>query len=1754
MQDSVLQDIWEQQISSHKRRFDNSNVFKRNFDHLYPDFCDKYDEKLSFAHDSEFLKTLSHDSSLPQTYICDNENKNAVHDKYKFDYLDDCKYNNSVKNNDNGNLKPNDIKNKFNHLIDSFYANSNQEHGQEIEYDFNKYEYFLSNPFFPPYYPYNNSLNHLINLHSLHKDGSGKKFETPLNKIPYSEHKSSIQLSPDHTAFVKLTNKRKYIGKDSKIVDCEYSKSLKNKRQKYSDISFENILYNQMLFTNNINPSNNIAMNNNKNGNLINNYAENFNLGNYLFNKNAYNTNAVNNKYDFLINNYYLNEINNKQKQQRVLKNYQSGDNNLLKNNSNVQLNNNDFRIINPNNTNNLLFQHLLSQQNLQQNQNPHQLHSYNQSYNSINDIANINGNNILNELLLNINKYNSQNLNNHNVSHNNTDADSNNNDGDYRLVQHEILYPSSSLMSISNDQSDFGAKQMIHGRRNYYHHPPKAEDLSAQSSTNSYEVLDFLGRGTFGQVVKCWKRGTSEIVAVKILKNQPSYTRQGQIELGILNRLCKPDDENDEDACESNNIVRLLEGFIHKGHTCLVFELLETNLYDYLKRRSFEPMSLPEIRCVILQVLVALRRLKKLGLIHADLKPENIMLVDHNRCPLRVKLIDFGSASHSSRVIRTTYLQSRYYRAPEIILGLPFAEGIDMWSLGCVAAELFLGWPLYPGSSEYDQIRFISQTQGLPPQHMLNVAVKTEQFFCKESNGKYHYWRMKTSKEYEDTTNIHPNETRKYIFNNLDDLVNINASVSLASATAQTDDFGPEAGSKLAAMIDRLDRKWFVCMVKRMLALDQESRVNPETALCREPFLVMNHIHPRYCQHPSIENAVKILIQCPNSFLGCSGLTDTLNIFHRFKQQKRLYLLEKQSLDEINIAANFNNNTTKGIINGLNLNNLNTNSIQHKGSSQYLKPLVKGKSNHYLPTPLTLYENMNNIVHNFSGINHVQAIDSNVPQPSSKTNKIKSKTIKHNHNNTNSNYEELLLMKAIAERDFLNRVMTVRSREGERAANDGGQEWEKGRHDLMRKLATTCIHPYQEYQPYQFPSTEGYPTMVAPPSDDNNGYVHGGKKIPTNDLRLFKLLHRQQNDQSSINLNPLSEIPHASIHPSLLLNATGAPNNDNLGVPVLPPSNEYYINMAAAMLHHSSNVVGPMLVPANFDNRNVNGRIDEKLGGYVVDDKIESLISSPFFPQQAIPVPFLFPLVQPPPPPCSSKEQLYHYYYHYYYHHYFLNNARNSHPPNNIMINKVNPLINVHLSSEPNYVPLHSEALTAPYHLPLNMNNDIDYNKISDISNNNNDLGRRINNANLKYLGKENIDSLLWRQIASLTASSAPKPLSKPDRINDSNHLRNDIDKLLRVNNIGTEMDDGLITNANYELFTKFGRPRANDEMDVSMDPKDRISTRSSRNLQKNIDSSFLPDSNENNLSYNNNNNSGSSNRNTNNLYLWHYPEIESSHNNSENSRSQNANFVHFPPTPFNKFSNDINNIEKPENNLVNSNYMAANRCSRTHGQNIGKKYNKKTNILNRALMDVNEPINNESNNNCDLNINFCQNKENISAINIAPWNLGFNMALPMENNGKIDSKNFNNRNNRPISVITLSSDEDATENNTQYYKSRKEEDLKDILFARTSTKQGNVNNDNNKYYDMEGIKMEHSDGDDSSSFAMCPKSKKIVKPSAVVAPMLRGSDVPSNTSMAPLPLLDSFNHPYFANNNSQFMLNPNIVASNSYNNNYYQ
>uniref|UniRef100_A0A8B9EKW6 Protein kinase domain-containing protein n=1 Tax=Anser cygnoides TaxID=8845 RepID=A0A8B9EKW6_ANSCY len=232
------------------------------------------------------------------------------------------------------------------------------------------------------------------------------------------------------------------------------------------------------------------------------------------------------------------------------------------------------------------------------------------------------------------------------------------------------------------------------------------------------YDIVDMVGKGTFGEVARSCRRSTGEMVAIKILRNKGNQGQSAWNEVKLLRALQAVD-------TEAAHIVRFLESFQDSACTYLVFELLEQSLFEFQKKNNFSPLPVRHIRTIVAQVLVALAKLKELAIIHGDLKPENIMLVDHARHPFHVKLVDFGSACIFSEVcfIKEPYIQTRFYRAPEILLGLPFCEKMDMWSLGCVVAELHLGRPLYPGRNEDEQVRYICKTQGLPPGRLLCTA-----------------------------------------------------------------------------------------------------------------------------------------------------------------------------------------------------------------------------------------------------------------------------------------------------------------------------------------------------------------------------------------------------------------------------------------------------------------------------------------------------------------------------------------------------------------------------------------------------------------------------------------------------------------------------------------------------------------------------------------------------------------------------------------------------------------------------------------------------------------------------------------------------------------------------------------------------------------------------------------------------------------------------------------------------------------------
>ena len=166
-----------------------------------------------------------------------------------------------------------------------------------------------------------------------------------------------------------------------------------------------------------------------------------------------------------------------------------------------------------------------------------------------------------------------------------------------------------------------------------------------------------------------------------------------GLNEINILMKIKEKDLENEK------SIVKIKDFIVFRKHICIVTELLSISLYDLMERNSFRSIDMQYIRTFSLQIFNALAFLQEQNIIHSDIKPENILLKDPNKTG--IKLIDFGTSMfiHENNYM---YIQSRFYRAPEVILGSSYDYAIDMWSAGCLLAELYLGFPLFSGNNEH--------------------------------------------------------------------------------------------------------------------------------------------------------------------------------------------------------------------------------------------------------------------------------------------------------------------------------------------------------------------------------------------------------------------------------------------------------------------------------------------------------------------------------------------------------------------------------------------------------------------------------------------------------------------------------------------------------------------------------------------------------------------------------------------------------------------------------------------------------------------------------------------------------------------------------------------------------------------------------------------------------------------------------------------------------------------------------------------
>ena len=232
------------------------------------------------------------------------------------------------------------------------------------------------------------------------------------------------------------------------------------------------------------------------------------------------------------------------------------------------------------------------------------------------------------------------------------------------------------------------------------------------------YEILSLIGRGSFGQVFECFDHKRLEKVALKVINCKSRFSKSGKNESNLIELLT----DIDEYGC----VLQKLASFEFRGHFVMVFELFNQNLLQFLEKIKFRGVALSVLKRIAVQVLITLKTIHSLNYIHCDLKPENLMFKYENKSSLKV--IDYGSACCSTEDL-LDYVQSRYYRAPEVVLGCNYNEKVDIWSFGCILVECFTGQPLFPADSEQELLLMIQEKIGKPCKRLLKRAKFTESY-----------------------------------------------------------------------------------------------------------------------------------------------------------------------------------------------------------------------------------------------------------------------------------------------------------------------------------------------------------------------------------------------------------------------------------------------------------------------------------------------------------------------------------------------------------------------------------------------------------------------------------------------------------------------------------------------------------------------------------------------------------------------------------------------------------------------------------------------------------------------------------------------------------------------------------------------------------------------------------------------------------------------------------------------------------------
>ncbi|XP_019105926.1 serine/threonine-protein kinase AFC2 isoform X3 [Beta vulgaris subsp. vulgaris] len=245
------------------------------------------------------------------------------------------------------------------------------------------------------------------------------------------------------------------------------------------------------------------------------------------------------------------------------------------------------------------------------------------------------------------------------------------------------------------------------------------------------------------------------EVVAVKIIRSIKKYRDAAMIEIDVLEQLGRHNRHG-------NGCVQIRNWFDYRNHICIVFEMLGPSLFDFLRKNNYRSFPVDLVREIGRQLLECVAFMHELRLVHTDLKPENILFIsseyvkipdnkgtlrDGKRLPksCAIKVIDFGSTAHGTQV-HNYIVSTRHYRAPEVILGLGWSYPCDLWSVGCILAELCSGEALFQTHENLEHLAMMERVLGPVPDHMLRRADRHAEKYIRR--GRLNWPEGATSRE----------------------------------------------------------------------------------------------------------------------------------------------------------------------------------------------------------------------------------------------------------------------------------------------------------------------------------------------------------------------------------------------------------------------------------------------------------------------------------------------------------------------------------------------------------------------------------------------------------------------------------------------------------------------------------------------------------------------------------------------------------------------------------------------------------------------------------------------------------------------------------------------------------------------------------------------------------------------------------------------------------------------------------------------